>query len=236
VSDDTVRALSLTDSAAVRIADKINSGEITPGQRLPSERTLAAELNVSRPALREALQALQSAGLVQARRGSGWYVIEHGSDAGHAALSTWMELQPIGDIVRVRRVLEPDAILSIPATQVAEVAAQENEVLKAMRRALRRDEHEVAARLHSTFHRTLVQFASTRLQRVLLASMINAAESAQLEIFRTPQADIHSFERHRWIADALDEGDVEETARRVVAHLEPAFTYPDGDRTSGVDA
>src|SRR6185312_16076789 len=67
-------ALSLTDSAAARVAEQINSGKFRPGQRLPAERTLAAELDVSRPALREALRALQSAGLVQSRRGSGWYV------------------------------------------------------------------------------------------------------------------------------------------------------------------
>jgi len=64
-TDGPVDALSLTGSAAARIAGRINSGEIRPGQRLPSERTLAIELDVSRPALREALRALQSAGLVQ---------------------------------------------------------------------------------------------------------------------------------------------------------------------------
>ncbi|MCW2980297.1 MAG: transcriptional regulator [Solirubrobacterales bacterium] len=226
----SIKAISLTDSAASRIAAKINSGEIMPGQRLPSERALASELNVSRPALREALQALQSAGLVRSRRGSGWYVLEHGSDDGRAALSTWMALQPIGDIVAVRRTLEPDAVRSIPATRVADVAAQADELLKGMRRALRNDEPELAAALHSSFHRTLVQFASTRLHRTLLASMIDSAENTQLELFRTPQADLQSLERHRWIAEALDDGDVEETARRVAAHLEPAFTYTGSER------
>ena len=58
--------------------------------------------------------------------------------------------------------------------------------------------------------------------------MIDATESAQLEIFRTPRAGMHSFERHIWIAEALEDGDVEETARRVAAHLEPAVTFPNG--------
>jgi GntR family transcriptional repressor for pyruvate dehydrogenase complex len=222
----SINALSLTDSAAARVAERINSGEIKPGQRLPSERALAAELDVSRPALREALRALQSAGLVQSRQKSGWYVLEHGSDDGTAALASWMQLQPIGDIVAVRRILEPEAIRAIPATRVVDVAAEANDVLKAMRRALRAGDHAEAARLHSSFHRALVQHAPTRLARTLLASMIDAAESAQLEIFRTPRADTHSFERHRWILEALEQGDVEETAQRVAEHLEPAFTYP----------
>jgi GntR family transcriptional repressor for pyruvate dehydrogenase complex len=225
-------ALSLTDSAAARIAEQINGGDYRPGQRLPAERTLAAQLNVSRPALREALRALQSAGLVQARRGSGWYVLEHGSDGGAAALANWMQLQPIGDIVAVRRVLEPEAIRAIPATRVTDLAVETDAILKEMRRALRAGAHEKAARLHSNFHRALVQYASTRLARTLLASMIDAAENAQLEIFRTPRADLHSFERHRWIVEALEDGDVEATAQRVAEHLEPAFTFPrDAPRT-----
>ncbi|MEZ5077239.1 MAG: GntR family transcriptional regulator [Solirubrobacterales bacterium] len=234
-AEDTLNAISLTDSAASRIAAKINSGEIMPGRRLPSERALASELNVSRPALREALQALQSAGLVQSRRGSGWYVQEHGSDDGRVALSSWMALQPIGDIIAVRRILEPEAVRSIPATRVTDVAARADELLKEMRRALRNGEPELAAQLHSSFHRTLVQFASTRLHRTLLASMIDTAENAQLELFRTPQVDLQSLERHRWIADALDDGDVEEAARRVAAHLEPAFTFTGDERDQTVE-
>lgn len=230
-----LNVISLTDSAASRIAAKIHAGEIMPGRRLPSERALATELNVSRPALREALQALQSAGLVQPRRGSGWYVLEHGSDDGGAALTTWMALQPIGDIIAVRRVLEPDAVRSIPATRVADVAAQENKLLKGMRRALRNGEPELAARLHSKFHQVLTQFPSTRLHRLLLASMIDAAENNQLELFRTPRANLHSLERHYWITEALDEGDVEEAARRVEAHLEPAFTYGGGADAADID-
>ena len=156
----------------------------------------------------------------------------HGSDNGGATLASWMQLQPTGDIVAVRRALEPAANLAMPATRVTEVAAELNEVLKAMRRALRQGAHEQAARMHSSFHRALVQYASTRLARTLLASMIDATESAQLEIFRTPQAGIHSFERHIWITEALEDGDVEETARRVAAHLEPAFTFPNDGRST----
>lgn len=221
-----LNALSLTDSAAARVAQRINSGEFRPGQRLPSERALATELEVSRPALREALRVLQSTGLVQARRGSGWYVLQHDSDDGAATLRAWMQMQPIGDTIAVRRILEPEAIRSIPATRVAEVATEAEEIFRKMRRALRNGSPEEATRLHSNFHRLLVQFASTRLLRTLLASMIDSSETTQLEIFRTPRADIHSLERHRLVVEALKKGDVEEAARCDAEHLEPAFTYP----------
>ncbi|MCP9956566.1 GntR family transcriptional regulator [Streptomyces sudanensis] len=54
-----------------RIAEAIHAGTYPPGSTLPSEPRLAAELGVSRPALREALLLLQEDGLLSVRRGVG---------------------------------------------------------------------------------------------------------------------------------------------------------------------
>lgn len=63
-----------------QIADQIGAlisrGEFEPGKRLPPERHLAQQLGVSRPSVREALIALEIAGLVDVRVGSGIYVRE----------------------------------------------------------------------------------------------------------------------------------------------------------------
>ncbi|WP_033401511.1 GntR family transcriptional regulator [Actinopolyspora mortivallis] len=54
-----------------RIVESIRSGRYPPGSTLPSEPALAAELGVSRPALREALILLQEDGVITVRRGVG---------------------------------------------------------------------------------------------------------------------------------------------------------------------
>ncbi|MFC8460870.1 winged helix-turn-helix domain-containing protein, partial [Streptomyces sp. NPDC057242] len=54
-----------------RIADAVHDGTYPPGSTLPSEPKLAAELGVSRPALREALLLLQEDGVLTVRRGGG---------------------------------------------------------------------------------------------------------------------------------------------------------------------
>jgi DNA-binding transcriptional regulator YhcF (GntR family) len=56
---------------AERLVTAIALGEFEPGQRLPTERDLAATLEVSRTTVREALQRLQAAGYVTTRRGRG---------------------------------------------------------------------------------------------------------------------------------------------------------------------
>jgi GntR family transcriptional regulator, uxu operon transcriptional repressor len=59
---------------ADRIQALIRDERIRPGERLPSERDLAAKLSVSRASLREALIALELGGVIEVRGGSGVYV------------------------------------------------------------------------------------------------------------------------------------------------------------------
>lgn len=61
---------------AEQIADAIRSGEFRPGDRLPPERDLSGLCGVSRPVIREAMIALEIAGMVEVRGGSGVYVRE----------------------------------------------------------------------------------------------------------------------------------------------------------------
>jgi DNA-binding FadR family transcriptional regulator len=52
------------------------SRQYGPGDRLPAERELALQLELSRPALREGIRRLRSGGVLDSRRGSGTYVAE----------------------------------------------------------------------------------------------------------------------------------------------------------------
>src|SRR5215471_4930716 len=62
-----------------RIEDHIETNHLRAGDRLPSDRDLAAALEVSRPLVRQALKALESLGRVSAQQGSGTFV----QDASH---------------------------------------------------------------------------------------------------------------------------------------------------------
>lgn len=59
---------------AEQLLAAINSGEYSPGTRLPAERKLAERFDVSRPTIREAIIALELAGCVDVKGGSGVYV------------------------------------------------------------------------------------------------------------------------------------------------------------------
>lgn len=66
--------LRLHENVIAKIKDLIESGEIVPGGRFPSERALEESLCVSRPVLREAFRVLESWGWIESRRGSGRYL------------------------------------------------------------------------------------------------------------------------------------------------------------------
>src|SRR5215471_2903939 len=71
---DLRAASSVTHEVAATLRARITHGELRPGMRLPSERALAAQLNVSRVTVVRALTRLRLEGLVVTRHGSGTFV------------------------------------------------------------------------------------------------------------------------------------------------------------------
>jgi len=92
---------------AGQLGELIRQGEFLPGDRLPPERDLARQLGVSRPTVREAMIALEIAGLVEVRTGSGAYVRK-------APQSGVLPFTPpdIGpspfELIAARRLIEPE--------------------------------------------------------------------------------------------------------------------------------
>ncbi|WP_022939941.1 pyruvate dehydrogenase complex transcriptional repressor PdhR [Psychromonas hadalis] len=71
-----IKQPKLADVIEDRIETMILDGSLELGEKLPSERELAKQFDVSRPSLREAIQRLESKGLLSRRQGGGTYVKE----------------------------------------------------------------------------------------------------------------------------------------------------------------
>ncbi len=69
-----VKQPKLADVITKQLETMILEGSLLPGQKLPPERELALQFDVSRPSLREAIQKLEAKGLVTRRQGGGTYV------------------------------------------------------------------------------------------------------------------------------------------------------------------
>lgn len=86
------------------------SGHLKTGDKLPSERDLAAMFQVGRSTIRESLRKLEQAGLITIRTGSagGAYVANSGAEPVTRALTLMLQLEQISaeDLLEARKVIE----------------------------------------------------------------------------------------------------------------------------------
>lgn len=73
----SVKQSKISDVIMLKMEEMIMEGTLQPGQKLPPERELAVQFEVSRPSLREAVQKLAAKGLLISRQGGGTYVSEN---------------------------------------------------------------------------------------------------------------------------------------------------------------
>jgi DNA-binding FadR family transcriptional regulator len=106
-----VRLRSAGEQIAEQLVTAISLGEYVTGQRLPSERELAALLGVNRPSVREALHRLAGSGYVQIQRGrtGGAYVTnawgpESAEMVRRTLVPNWEAFEGLFDL---RRLIEP---------------------------------------------------------------------------------------------------------------------------------
>src|SRR3954466_11949496 len=149
--------MALTDDAITTLRGMIQSGELPPGSRLPPEHQLASQMGLSRSGVREAVKVLESARVLDVRRGVGTYVTSLAprlllEGVGFAVQLLQGDTLPEG--MEVRRLLEPSAtgLASLRASdeQLAEVGV----LLQQMRDAAADPEGLVQADM--AFHRAVI--------------------------------------------------------------------------------
>src|ERR1700742_1491223 len=101
-----VNRRSVPEDVFDQIVAEVLSGEMQPGETLPSERRLSEVLGVSRPAVREALKRLTAAGLVEVRQGDATTVRDFRRHAGLDLLPRLLMRAGELDLSVVRSILE----------------------------------------------------------------------------------------------------------------------------------
>ncbi|WP_347489968.1 FadR/GntR family transcriptional regulator [Desulfoscipio sp. XC116] len=96
----------------LQIKQLIQEGSLAPGDQLLPERQLAEKLGVSRSALREALSALDSMGLIEITPGGGAYIRKIGVESVIEPLAGIMlkEKESVFDLLEARKILEVEIV------------------------------------------------------------------------------------------------------------------------------
>lgn len=135
-----VESVRLYERIVEQIEGAILSGDLKPGQRLPSERALVAQFGASRPTVRDALRVLESNGIVRSRPGdpNGPEVLPfspHGL-AKQMSRLVHVEEMSIAELVAFRMILDGSANLLAARLRSAEELAAMDATIAAMEGAI----------------------------------------------------------------------------------------------------
>ncbi|WP_134679039.1 FadR/GntR family transcriptional regulator [Paracoccus ravus] len=145
---------SLGDLVFERMLRSIKSGAFAPDERLPTEHDLAAEFEVSRPIIREALQRLREQGLIYSRRGAGSFV----RSVGLKQPLGFGQLENVADLLNCyefRITMEPVAAACAAERHDAQSLDRIAAALELMRDATNRQSHREDADFQ--FHLAIAQ-------------------------------------------------------------------------------
>ncbi|MFL6120899.1 FadR/GntR family transcriptional regulator [Actinophytocola sp.] len=216
---------SVPDEVFDQIIDDVVSGEFAPGESLPSERKLAEVLGVSRPAVREALQRVAQAGLVEVRQGDATTVRDFRRHASLDLLPRLLFPRAELDPGVARSVLEARLLVG---PKVAALAAERSatRIGKALREivaGLEVDEDPLARQRHALlFWDQIVDGAESIVFRLMFNSLRAAYEPAIAALATMMEAEVGQIEIYRALADAIVAGDADRARRAAEDLLTPA--------------
>ena len=218
-----IQRRSVPDDVFEQLVAEVTGGGLGPGEALPSERRLAEVLGVSRPAVREALQRLAQAGLVDVRQGDATTVRDFRRSGGLDLLPRLLVRGGELDVTVSRSILEARLLIGPAVAQMAAARGVSEAALRAAVRELEATSDPVERQRQALeFWEQVVDAASSIAFRLMFNSL-RAAYEPTLDALAALMADeVDAIERYDAVVDALAAGDGPLAARRAEELLGPA--------------
>jgi DNA-binding FadR family transcriptional regulator len=222
-SRSSYQAITVTRSyegVVHQIAASIRDGRIGSGDRLPTERELSSAFGVSRGVVREAVKVLGALGLVEARQGSGIYVLNDIPTVTRAfTLSVSPDTESVERLFEFRRTLEVEAAA---LAAMRRTGAQLEEILaasEATARAVELGDLDAFVVFDNVFHGAVARASGNPYFEVAVAT----ARQMQQDVVPFISDRIGSVRsailHHRAISEAIGTRDPEAAARAMAEHI-----------------
>jgi len=213
-------AAPLTEAAIEKVRDLIRGGDLQPGQRLPAEAALSAQLGVSRSSLREAVRALATAGVLDVKRGDGTFVTSLTPEqlfTGIGEAVDLMQEESLLELMECRRVVEPqvtalaamrcepeDLRVVLQHLQLMEAASDEQDLIT----------HDV------DFHHAVATASGNAALAAILRGVSGVTLRARVwRALTEADSSRHTIDEHRAIYDALVDGDAYRAEAAALVHV-----------------
>ncbi|MFP4598658.1 MAG: FadR/GntR family transcriptional regulator [Persicimonas sp.] len=229
---DRIEKKSLADAVFEQLRDRIVTGEMEPGSKLPSERGLSEQLGVNRGAVREALKRLEQARLVSIKQGGATRVLDFRQTAGTDLLAALLvtsdgevNTHVARSVMEMRSALAADIARLCARRASDEIDERLDEILTQMEAA-----GSDLVRLQQSsaqFWSTLVDGSDNLAYRLAINSLMQTYDKIKGVLLGVLADELSDLEAYRAIAGAVaerDEEDAEFYARNLVRMGERRIT------------
>lgn len=217
---ETIKTQRLYLKVAEQITRLVQDGTIKPGERLPSERELAEKLGVSRPTIREAMIALEIAGVIEIRTGSGIYITHKKP-----------ELTLVDEGTGPYEILDTRYIVESEACAMAATRITDSQLAELKQTIVEMEEEEklpdASEKADMKFHLLIAEAC----QNSAISSIVkwlwelrNQSHLSQVFMARLRKEGVHpSINEHKRIVAALEKRDPERARNAMKLHIEGAI-------------
>ncbi len=198
-----IKQRDVYSSIVQQLTDMLASGHYAEGDRLPAERELAQQLQVSRMGVREALKVLQSMGKVEIRHGAGTFVLHASRDPMTVALLEGKTIDHhfLAELVDVRVAIE------VKVVELVIMHASDEELEREASWLNGRTEEYLAGQemgsLDLQFEARLGQLTGNTLLQSLQASLHQAWVLSWGKLALTPDSKYILHQEHVMILEAI---------------------------------
>jgi GntR family transcriptional repressor for pyruvate dehydrogenase complex len=221
----SVKQPVLSKEVEKQLRASINAGIYKPGDKLPSERELVEQFEVSRVTVRDALKSLQGLGLVSIRRGinAGAYVSEPSPEPITQGIDALIQMKRVNfaHLIEIRLYIEPDVARSVAVHPTRKEIHGLKELLDEAEGTI--DTSWKKARLMNVrFHCEVAKLTGNALIVALCESITQVYSAMIIERTHTrldKKGIMKLISEHRRILDAIERKDPEAAFERTKNHL-----------------
>ncbi|WP_066052202.1 FadR/GntR family transcriptional regulator [Robertmurraya korlensis] len=210
---ESVNRNTLSKQVLERIVELLSSGQLKPGDKLPTEMKLMEELGVSRPVLREALSSLETLGIINRKTREGTFFSSKISSHPFSVMLA-LASDNLKAIVEARMALE----LGLVTLAAEKIDAENLDKLKETIEVIENSKDNNYSQADEEFHRIIALSADNPVVEGMIDSLIITHKKIDSEI-KVRQREL-TIEHHKAIYQALVNRDPMEAFQKMYQHLE----------------
>lgn len=215
----TVKRRRLHEDIVQQFHALIRQGALKQGDRLPAERELAEQFQVSRSSVREAIRSLELQGLVVSKPGAGTFINTENLDSVVTLMASTLNAgsEVLRDAFEMRHLLEPPIAALAAQRATPEEVARLRKILEDQQRRIDRGETGVEA--DTAFHFALAAATHNAALIKVVSAVEDVLQRSRGQSMEEPGRRQRSLSSHREILKRVEAGDTQGAQQAMDHHL-----------------